>query len=126
MSLSVLGTVDIRNQLDSVYKANIQKYNEQVDKNRYIFSRLIDCVKFCGAFELALRGHDKTSESSNAGVFRGLINFVSELDTVIKEHLASSTVVKGTSKTIQNDILDLILFVYHKELSDTMYLLALL
>ncbi|GBP68170.1 Zinc finger MYM-type protein 1 [Eumeta japonica] len=118
MSLTVLGTVDIRNQLDSVYRSNIQKYTEQVDKNRYILSRLIDCVKFCGAFELALRGHDETIESSNAGVFRVLIDFASELDTVMKEHLTSSTVFKGTSKTIQNDILDSVLCVYHKELSN--------
>lgn len=117
LSMSVLGTVDIRNQLDSVYRANIQKYNEQVDKNRYILSRLIDCVKFCGAFELALRGHDETSESLNAGVFRGLVDFVSELDGVMKEHLSASSVFKGTSKTIQNDILDSILAVYHSELS---------
>lgn len=99
--MSVLGTVDIRNQLHSVYRAIIQKYNEQVDKNMYILSRLIDCIKFCGAFELALRGHHETSESINAGVFRGLVDFVSELDGVMKEHLAVSTV--GIQRYLENN-----------------------
>ncbi|GBP12806.1 hypothetical protein EVAR_6129_1 [Eumeta japonica] len=48
----------------------------------------------------SLRGHDETIESSNAGVFRRLIDVVSELDTVMKEHVTSSTVVKAVDEQI--------------------------
>lgn len=40
-------------QLDEGYRIGIRKHNEEVDKNRHILSKIIDCVKFCGAFELA-------------------------------------------------------------------------
>lgn len=81
-------------------------------------THLSDCVKFYGAFELALRGDEETSEPSNAGVFRGLIYFISQWGTVMKEHFASSTVVKGMSNIIQSDNFNSISFVCHKELSD--------
>lgn len=111
LELSILGKVDIRQQLDSAYRQNIRKFNEEVSKNRYVLSKIIDCVRFCGAFELALRGHDETKDSDNPGIFKGLINFTAELDGAMKEHLDSATVFKGTSADIQNDLLDCILTV---------------
>lgn len=97
-----------------------------MDKNRYILSKLIDCVKFCGAFELALRGHDETEASENPGIFRGLVNFASSLDAALKEHLEGATVFRGTSKTIQNELLDCMLTVVkeyiHKEVTATDYI----
>ncbi|KAJ1193316.1 hypothetical protein NDU88_002615 [Pleurodeles waltl] len=95
--------------LNEAYRKGVIKHNEEVDKNRYILSKLIDCVKFCGAFELALRGHDETEESLNPGVFRGLVDFVSNIDSAMEAHLKSATVFKGTSETIQNELLDCML-----------------
>ncbi|KAL4097871.1 hypothetical protein QTP88_022574 [Uroleucon formosanum] len=106
LSLKLLGKQDIRQQLNSAFRLNIQKYNEQVKENRYILSKIIDCIRFCGAFELALRGHGETADSVNPGVFKGLINFTAELDYALKTHLEKATVFKGISKEIQNDILD--------------------
>lgn len=106
LSLKLLGKQDIRQQLNSAFRLNIQKYNKQVKENRYILSKIIDCIRFCGAFELALRGHDETADSVNPGVFKGLINFTAELDYALKTHLEKATVFKGISKEIQNDILD--------------------
>ncbi|CAG9765677.1 unnamed protein product [Ceutorhynchus assimilis] len=60
------------------------------------------------------RGHDETSTSDNPGIFRGLINFTAELDKTLAEHLRDSTVFKGISKEIQNDILDCMLEVCHE------------
>lgn len=114
MEFALLGTVNIREQLDSAYWINLQKFNENVTKNRYVLSKIIDCIKFCGMFELALRGHDETVESDNPGIFRGLINFSAELDKTLAEHLAGSSVFKGTSKEIQNDLLDCMLEVCHE------------
>ncbi|KAJ4445092.1 hypothetical protein ANN_06891 [Periplaneta americana] len=72
---------------------------------------------YVSSFELALRGHDETDSSSNPGVFRGLINFSAELDNSLKTHLENSTVFKGTSKTIQNELLAVMLEVCREEIS---------
>ena len=109
LELKLLGKQDIRLQLDSAYRRNIQQQNENVKKNRYVLSKIIDCIKFCGAFELALRGHEETDDSLNPGIFKGLINFSSELDVALNEHFEKSSVFKGTSKTIQNELLDCML-----------------
>lgn len=70
-------------------------------------NKIINCITFCGAFEFALRGHDKKPNSENPGVFlRGLINFSSELDTLLERHIENSSVFKGLSKSIQNDLLE--------------------
>ncbi|XP_056089373.1 zinc finger MYM-type protein 1-like [Rhinichthys klamathensis goyatoka] len=108
------------------FGTNVTRHNEEVDKNRYILSKLIDCVKFCGAFELALRGHDETEASENPGIFRGLVNFASSLDAALKEHLEGATVFRGTSKTIQNELLDCMLTVVkeyiHEEVTAADYI----
>ncbi|XP_061433278.1 zinc finger MYM-type protein 1-like isoform X1 [Lethenteron reissneri] len=116
MKLTFLGRVSIAEQLDEGYRIGIRRHNEEVTKNRHILSRIIDCVKFCGAFELALRGHDESESSDNPGIFRGLVDFVASLDGALKEHLDSATVFKGTSKTIQNELLDCMLSVTREEI----------
>src|SRR4029434_10938785 len=98
LKLSLFGRLSIAKQLDEGYRIGIRKHNEEVRKN--ILSRIIDCVKFCGAFELALCGHDESENSDNPGIFRGLVDVVASLDSALKEHLESATVFKGTSKTV--------------------------
>jgi hypothetical protein len=112
MHLALLGTTNIQAQLDSAFWLEIQRHNAHVTKNRHILSKIIDCIKFCGAFELALHGHD----SKNPGVFLGLINFASEIDKTLQGHLQSDTVFKSTSKDIQNDLLNCMLDVYYEEI----------
>jgi hypothetical protein len=58
LDFKLLGKQDIRQQLDSAYRRSIEQHNEQVRKNRYVLSKIINCIKFCGVFELALRGHE--------------------------------------------------------------------
>ncbi|XP_049947792.1 uncharacterized protein LOC126456078 [Schistocerca serialis cubense] len=101
-------------QLDSAYRRNIKIYNENVSKNRYILGKLIDCIKFCGKFELALRSHDETEDSKNPGIFRGLVSLMAELDCVLKQHIEKSEnrVFLGLSKTIQNELQESIYEVY--------------
>ena len=111
VKLALLGKVNIATQLDEGHRLAVKKHNEEVDKNRHILSKIIDCVKFCGAFELALRGHDETDSSDNPGVFKGLVDFVASLDGVLSEHLETASVFKGTSKTVQNELLDCMLSV---------------
>lgn len=116
MEFALLGSTNIIAQLDSAYWLNVQRHNENVSKNRYILSKIINCIKFCGAFELALRGHDEGDTSENPGIFRGLINFSAELDATLSEHLKNASIFKGTSKEIQNDLLQCMLEVCREEI----------
>lgn len=113
LKFGLFGKASIQDQLESAYWLNIQKHNEEVTNNRYVLSKFIDCIKFCGAFELALKEHDESSE--NPGIFRGLVNFTSELDRTLGQHLKNAAIFKGTSK-LQNDILDCMLEVYREEI----------
>lgn len=78
--LALLGTINIVEQLDRVYRRNIIAHNDQVKQSRYVLSIIINCIHFCGMFELALRGHNESKESNNPEHFRGLIDFSAELD----------------------------------------------
>ena len=42
-------------------------------------------------------------------MFLGLVNFTVALDSVLNQHLESATVFKGTSRTFQNELLDIML-----------------
>lgn len=116
-SYTLLGKANIAAQLSSAYRESIAKHNEKVRKNRYILKRIISCIRFCSAFETSLRGHDESVDSLNRGIFRELIDFAAEFDPVLKEHLESATVFCGTSKTIQNEILDCMLAVCREQIS---------
>ncbi|CAH2000627.1 unnamed protein product [Acanthoscelides obtectus] len=109
-SFSILGT-----QLNSAYRNDLIKHNNQVDKNRYVLNKIINCIRFCGAFELALRGHDEKENSENRGIFKELVNFSAELDNELKVDIQSAKLFKGTSKTTQNELLECMLDVYYEE-----------
>ncbi|XP_030212392.1 zinc finger MYM-type protein 1 isoform X1 [Gadus morhua] len=111
VKLAMLGRISIAAQLDEGHRIAVRRHNEEVDRNRHILSKIIDAVKFCGAFELALRGHDQSDASENPGIFRGLIDLMASIDHELEVHLENATVFKGTSKTVQNELLDCMLSV---------------
>ena len=104
-----LGKGSIGDHMNSAYKQSIAKYNDQVAKNRDALSKIINIIKLCGKFELPLRGHNERASSDNPGVFRGLVDYTCSLDSSLDSHINSSKVFKGTSKTIQNELLDTML-----------------
>lgn len=116
LKFSAYGRVNIATQLNEGYRLAVRRHNDEVSKNRHILNRLIQCVKFCGVFELALRGKDETEGSSHPGVFLGLVDFVAELDEIFDEHLKNATVFKGTSKTVQNELLECMLAVVRERI----------
>lgn len=85
-------------------------------------SRIIDALKFCGEFELALHGHDETEEMDKSGIFKELMNYTAALDNVIKDNLENSRVFNGTSKTIQNKVLDDILLEWQKNIETEIFM----
>lgn len=50
--------------------------------------------------------------------FRGSINFTSELDDKLKIHIEKSTVFKGVSKVIKNNMLDCMLYVIRQNIKN--------
>ena len=116
LSLHCFGKTNIAESLSAAHRLQRSQQNLEVDRNRHVLGRIIDCIKFCGAFELALRGSDEHKDSENPGIFRGLINFTSELDSIFDQHLKTCTVFKGTSKTIQNELLNVMSDVIHDEI----------
>ena len=130
-SYKLLGSkAEIGHHMQSAYKQNILKHNEQVTKNREALSKIINIVKLCGKFELPLRGHNEKTNSDNPGVFRGLINYTCSLDSSLDSHINSSKVFKGTSKTIQNELLEAILKISRdkimQEVKDTEYIAVMI
>nr|CAI5866421.1 unnamed protein product [Callosobruchus analis] len=53
-----------------------------------------------------LRAHDETSASGNPDIYVSLVNFTAEIDALLAIHMKDSQVFKGTSKTIQNELLE--------------------
>ena len=92
-------------QLNEQVRRERELHNERVKKNREILINLIDCVTFLGKQELAFRGHDESSQSSNRGNYVELLNFRAERDTELQYHLTTNRVFTGTSGKIQNDLI---------------------
>ena len=57
VKLAMLGRTSIAAQLDEGHRIALRKHTEEVKTWTDILTKIIDCVKFRGAFELALRGH---------------------------------------------------------------------
>ena len=109
VDLTMVGNVNIAEEMHSEYRLSMVKHNERVAKNRDVLSKIIDCLKFCRKFELPWRGHDESAESENSVIFLGLVNFSCSLDASLDAHLRSTFVFEDTLKTIQNELLDSIL-----------------
>lgn len=51
IEFDLLGNKDIRLQINNVFRSNDKKHNNEVTKNLYVPSKVIDCILFCSAFE---------------------------------------------------------------------------
>ena len=61
IDFSFLVSVDIAQRLDTGHQLMTARHNEKVTQNRIILSKIIDCIKVCGKYELSLRGHDESN-----------------------------------------------------------------
>jgi len=102
----LLGKVRIEHAISEGRRLAAVKHNEQVGINRRLIARMIHVVCFLGKQELAFRGHRENNESSNKGNYLELLDLLAQEEQLLKEHLLSSTTFKGTSKLIQNDLIE--------------------
>jgi hypothetical protein len=96
VKFNLFGFVNILSQLNEGYRISIQCHNALVDKNRRMFGRIINCIKFCGTQKLSLREHDESETSYSHEIFLDLVSELASLDNVLDEHLCSATVSKNT------------------------------
>lgn len=104
--------------LDNQRKIDIKLHNEKVTKNREILKRLINAVCFLAKQELPLRGHNENNQSVNKGNYMELLISIQEFDPLLQEHLETSTIFRGTSVSIQNDLISSISDVIKNEIFD--------
>lgn len=104
---------NIASVIDSAHRLEIERFNDSVRKNRDILKRLINiCIFLCNQ-DLAFRGHDESSESLNRGNFKELV-LITTTDDILKDFFDTNSIFSGTSKTIQNELVDSIAHIVMK------------
>ena len=69
---------------------------------------IAEIILLCAQQEIALRGHDESSSSSNHGNFLTILQFVSRHDEIVYKRLEEGpSNAKYVSPQIQNELLDL-------------------
>lgn len=107
-------TLEIRLRLNStIDHTSQQQMNTEKKKWKDLLTRLLDITLFLAKQNLAFRGHDECSTSSNRGNFLELVNLLSKYDAVLKEHLlnleqCSSQKISYLSPDIQNEFISVL------------------
>jgi hypothetical protein len=102
---------------------NLQKklekdaHNANVENNRNILKRLIDCIFYLCVQGLPLRGHREGVDSNNRGNYVELLLLLAHYDELLWSHFTCGPrVFQGTSNHIQNDLIHAIASVVRIEI----------
>lgn len=106
LSLKSFGRVRIDELLDNSRKITVNQHNQKVTENRNILCTLIDAVCYLGKQEIPFRGDDESASSLNRGNYVELLKTMAISNTNLANHLDNSTVFRGTSPDIQNDLIN--------------------
>jgi hypothetical protein len=106
LQMATFGASRIELQLDEQQRIEVSRHNKLVAHNRSILQRLIDSVCHLAKQELAFRGHDEGKNSLNKGNYVELLELIATYDALLKSHLDTATVFRGTSNHVQNDLID--------------------
>lgn len=102
---------NVTNPKESI-QCKIYDLNErQYETNSHILQSIVKTILLCGKQNIPLRGHrdDSTSEAPNKGNFLAILNLLADSDDILKNHLENAKKnATYTSKTIQNDFIDVI------------------
>lgn len=109
LSFALLRKVNIVQQLDDVYLTDIRRQNEQVDRDRFVLTRVTNGIKFCLEFERTLRRHGGCYDYDSR-VLQSLVNCTSAVQRVSRPHIENnSTICKVPYKIFRHDLLDAML-----------------
>ncbi|XP_063065702.1 zinc finger MYM-type protein 1-like [Engraulis encrasicolus] len=92
-----------------------QTHNEQVRKNRDVLRRHVVAALYLARQEQVFGGHNERSGTTNRGNFVEFVHSFAELDSTLADHLQTSAMFTGLCSTIQNDIVESIAAVIHKQ-----------
>ena len=106
ITLKTFGGTRIDLVLDEQRRLTISTHNAKVKENREILKDLINVTCFLAKQELAFRGNDESSGSSNRGNYVELVHILAEKDVRLATHLETSSVFSGLSNRIQNDLIE--------------------
>ncbi|XP_061775076.1 zinc finger MYM-type protein 1-like isoform X1 [Nerophis ophidion] len=108
IALKTFGMSRIDLALDERRRLNISTHNAKVKENREILKDLINVTCFLAKQQLAFRGNDESTGSTNRGNYVELLYAIAENDhdDRLARHLETSTVFSGLSNTIQNDLIE--------------------
>ena len=82
------------------------RFNENMQKNREVFKRLIDVTVMLAMQEQAFRGHDESADSQNKGNYREFLECcMKQLHHALYDHWKANVNFSGKSKTIQNELI---------------------
>ena len=72
-------------------------------KWQHVLTQQFSLLRLITGLGLPLRGHRETADSANPGIYLSSLQFISNTDTVLAHHLASSSCIKYASKTIMEE-----------------------
>ncbi|GAB1607525.1 Hypothetical predicted protein [Argonauta hians] len=139
LSLTLLGSNPCPNPLNLENNLEDIKHNEVVRRNRKVLFRIINCLKFCGEFNLHIQGlnHCDCDNGTQLGpnhsdaeggtnVFKGVVEYLYSMDSSSKLDLYSVEVLQGLSQQTLNKLFDAMLQVCQdhikEEISNAEYL----
>nr|CAI5852686.1 unnamed protein product [Callosobruchus analis] len=108
--IKLFGKQNIAASIHSARKTAIISYNNQVRENRNNLKKLIDITIYLAGKDLAFRGHNESSESYNRGNYKELVSLFEKYDDNFNKFI-NNNVFSGTSKTIQNDLIDSVSYI---------------
>ena len=114
----MLGRNSLEHCLSELARIQAVQHNENVAQNRRIVGRLIDVVCYLGRQELAFTGHKENEQSFNKGNCLETLNLLAMEEAFMKEHIETSTVFKGTSSEIQNDLIESVSIAINETIHD--------
>ncbi|XP_060863559.1 uncharacterized protein LOC132940138 [Metopolophium dirhodum] len=126
VNLKVLGNDnydDKADELDVIQRNVIQLPNEQIEKNRYILRKYLECVQFCGKHNLPMKNsgdNDTMTSENNYGLFQDAVELCKGCDVSLRCYLENSTSVNWTSMTIYYDLLDCMFLVARQNILSEM------
>lgn len=107
-SFQMLGKHRIEHAISEALRLSNLRHNETVSLNRQILRRIIQAIIFLCKQELPFRGHLEDESSHNRGNYLELLNLLAQNESLMRDHLESSSAFKGTSPDIQNDLIEII------------------
>jgi hypothetical protein len=90
--------------LSEQHRLSVQHHNEQVRKNRILFTHLIGVICVLGKLGLAFRGRDKSETSVNRGNYVEMLKLLGNYDADLKFLVGNKGVFRCLSPKIQNII----------------------